>query len=124
MRLYFNIESDSLFWADEFPSEGAPEDVTHLWEYRKKAIEIGLTEPPEYRHQHVYATPESCGCQSQGEPDRVGSCAICDWGLAVCDACGCGENQLAMDCPRYKVSSTLAGKISAGEIDFFSGVWL
>lgn len=45
-------------------------------------------------------------------------------GLARCGVCGGAECSLTTDCPGEKIPYDMQDAICAGEIDFFSGVWL
>lgn len=46
MRLYYHPESDSLFWSEEWPTDGLSEDVTDIGKYRIAARERGIVDPP------------------------------------------------------------------------------
>lgn len=49
MRLWFHPESDSLFWSEEWPSDGLCEDVTDQLRFFEAAQARGIPVPPEFK---------------------------------------------------------------------------
>ena len=64
--------------------------------------------------KHKYLKHENC---------RVVNCNICDGGLALCTKCGCGEGELATDCPEHKLHPITKQLIYDGVLDYKNKTW-
>jgi hypothetical protein len=68
--------------------------------------------------QHTYETHIVC----TWEP--LGTCPICDGGLAVCTVCKAAEGELTAECPGEPVPYERREQVYAGILNFKNGQWI
>jgi len=68
--------------------------------------------------RHKYSTAEDCKCGGW-----TGRCAVCDFGLAICNTCKGAEAAMPADCPGRPMTEEERELVARGELEFTMGVW-